>query len=138
MNYKNILLALEGEKDESKVIRQAAELSKKLSASLFVLHVNDPEAGKPSMMMDAPKAVHEDDLRKQIKEAGYPDIADKVDIHIVEGEHYPDKIAEATRDADMLVLGHSHKNRFLAALIDSVDERVTDIADCPVLIVPKS
>lgn len=138
MHYKNILLALEGKQDESKVIKEAVELSEAMDASLSVIHVNDPAAGKPHMMMDAPKAVHEDDIRNQIRDAGYSDQTEKVNIKILEGEHYPDKIAEATKNHDLLVLGHSHKNKFLAALIDSIDERVADIADCPVLIVPKS
>ena len=138
MNYKNILVALEGKKDESKVIQHAVELSKKLNADLIVIHVNDPAASTPHMMMDAPKAVHEDELRAQIARAGYSELSGQIQIEIVEGAHYPDKIAESTKKADLMILGHSHKNKFLAALIDSVDEKVAEIADCPVLIVPKS
>ncbi len=47
------------------------------------------------------------------------------------------KIAKATEDVDLLVIGHHSKSAFLAALIDSVDEGVAELVFCPVLVVPK-
>ena len=78
----------------------------------------------------------EDDLRSQFRNLGYEKEAGEINVMIVEGENYPKEIAKASKDVDLLVLGHFHKNRLLAAFIDSVDERVTDLASCPILIVP--
>ena len=56
----------------------------------------------------------------------------------VTGESYPREIARATTGADLLVIGHCHRNSFLAAFMDSIDERIPNLVNCPVLIVPRS
>jgi nucleotide-binding universal stress UspA family protein len=136
--YKNIVVALGGKKKESKIIDQAVRLTMNLNATLSVVHVNDSGTGKPHMMMDAPESVGEKEIRAAIRKAGYGEEARHIKLRIMESNDYPDKIAEATKGADLLVIGHSHKNRFLALLIDSLDEKITDIIDCPVLIVPNN
>lgn len=138
MSYQHILVALGGNHNEKQIIKEAFQLAHKLEASLHFLHVNHPGVGKPHMMMDAPEAIDKEDIKNQIREAGYSQEADKVDIKIEEDDDYPERIAKATRKADLVVIGHSQRNQFLQALINSVDEQVANISDCPVLIVPKS
>jgi len=43
---------------------------------------------------------------------------------------------KATKHADLFIIGHHHKNKFLAAIMDSTDEHVADLVSCPVLLVP--
>ncbi|MCB0277321.1 MAG: universal stress protein [Calditrichaeota bacterium] len=45
-------------------------------------------------------------------------------------------MAKATRRADLLIIGHHPKNALHAFLVDATDERVADLVDCPVLLVP--
>jgi len=137
MPYKKILIALECTGDENNVIDEALRLAGTLHAELSAFHVNDPAAGKAHMMMDTLPLVSEEDIREQFRKAGYEKEANEIKITITESESYAQEIAKATEDIDLLVIGHHSKNAFLAALIDSVDERVADLVSCPVLLVPK-
>jgi len=129
---------LECTDDENNVIEEAIRLAGTLNADLSAFHVNDPAAGKAHMMMDSLPLVSEEDIQEQFRKAGYEKEATEIKITIAESESYAKEIAKATEDIDLLVIGHHSKNAFLAALIDSVDERVADLVSCPVLMVPKS
>jgi nucleotide-binding universal stress UspA family protein len=137
MLYKNVLVALACKDTEVRVIGEAVRIASEMHADLTVLHVNDPRAGKPHMMMDALPLITEVDIRNLFREAGFVKEADQVDIEITTGESYPNEIARATQDADLLILGHCHRNRFLTAFVDSVDEQVTNLVSCPVMVVPR-
>lgn len=137
MPYKKILIALESTGDENKVINEAIHLAETLNADLSAFHVNDPGAGKAHAMMDTLPLVSEEEIREQFRKAGHEKAANGIKITIIESDSYAKEIAKATEDIDLLVIGHHPKNAFLAALIDSVDERVADLASCPVLLVPK-
>ncbi len=123
--------------DENNVINEAIRLAETLNADLSAFHVNDPAAGKAHMMMDTLPLVSEEDIREQFRKAGYEKEANEIKITLTESDSYAKEIAKATENIDLLVIGHHPKNAFLAALIDSVDERVADLVSCPVLVVPK-
>lgn len=137
MPYKKILVSLAGKEDERNVIQEAVRLSSITDAELTAFHVNDPGAGKAHMMMDTLPLITEKDIREQFRKLGYEKEADEIKVNIVAGSSYPNEIAKATQSMDLLVIGHRHKNRFLSAFIDSVDERVADLVSCPVLVVPR-
>ncbi len=137
MPYKKILIALECTGDENNVIDEAIRLAETLNSDLSAFHVNDPAAGKAHMMMDTLPLVSEEDIRQQFRKAGYEKEANEIKVTLTESDSYAQEIAKATEDIDLLVIGHHPKNAFLAALIDSVDERVADLVSCPVLMVPK-
>jgi nucleotide-binding universal stress UspA family protein len=138
VSFQHLVVALAGNEDEKHLIRTAIQLAQDLQARLTVLHVNHPGVGKPHMKMDAPKGVAEDDLRELIRAAGHQEEADTVDIRIVEGHPYHEQISKATGTADLMIIGHSQRNAFVAAFINSVDEKVANVARCPVVVVPKS
>ncbi len=137
MRYKKILIALDCTDEENNLIDEAIRLAETLNADLSAFHVNDPAAGKAHMMMDTLPLVSEEDIREQFRKAGYEKKGNEIKITLTESESYAQEIAKATEDVDLLVIGHHPKNAFLAALIDSVDERVADLVSCPVLMVPK-
>jgi len=137
MEYERIVVALAGKENEDVVIRHAIELTRQLGTKLSVLHVQHPGVQKPHMKMDAPDAASEEDLRQLVRDAGHVPEADSLEVNIVKGDPYHESIAEATRGADLMIVGHSQRNAFVAALMNSVDERVANVADCPVVIVPK-
>lgn len=137
MLYNKILISLDNLEDEKNVIGEAMRVVKALDAELIALHVNDPGAGKPHMMMGSLPLVEEKDIREAFKNLGYTDMADKMSVIIKESEDYPKEIAEASIDADLLIIGHRHKSQILAFLSDSIDEQVSDLIHCPMLVVPE-
>lgn len=137
MPYKKILIALDCTEDENNVIHEAIRLTTTLNAELSAFHVNDRAAGKAHMMMDTLPLISQNDIREQFRKLGYEKEAKELKVTLVESSSYPKEIAKATEDVDLLIIGHRHKNQFLATLIDSVDERVADLVSCPVLVVPK-
>ena len=83
-HYNKIMVALIGDGSEQPVIEQAVNIANDLNAKLVVIHVNDPHAGKMSMMMDSPKKVTADKIQDQIKEYGYESILGKLEFIIAE------------------------------------------------------
>ena len=136
MSYTKILIALEHRTEEAEVIHQAVRLAQALGATLSAIHVNDPGAGKAHMLMDSLPLATEEDIRAQFRELGYTQEAGEIQVEIVESSNYAATIATAAQSSDLLVVGHRHKSRIVAALIDSLDERLADLAPCPMLIVP--
>lgn len=136
MAYQKIFLALAGKEEEKTVIREAMRLKKELKAELSVFHVNDVGAGKAHMTRVSIPRHKEEDVREWISNAGFEKEAGEVKITIKESGNYAEEIAKATKSADLLIIGHHHKNRFLAAIMDSTDEHVADLVSCPVLLAP--
>ena len=135
MPYSSILVSLAGKKEEKKVVDEAVKLAKQLGSKISFIHVNDPGAGKMHMMMDSLKLVKESDVRDMLAEFGHSDLGKSCTINVIESSHYARTIADASKNYDLLVIGHHNKNSFLAALMDSTDEHISDMVDSPVLLV---
>ena len=136
-HYNKIMVALIGDGSEQPVIEQAVNIANDLKANLVVIHVNDPHAGEMSMMMDSPKKVTADMIQDQIKEYGYESILGKLEFIIAEGESIAKMIEHHCKDFDLLIVGHRKMSEFKANFMDSVDEGITNIVACPVLVVQK-
>ena len=136
-HYNKIMVALIGDGSEQPVFEQAVNIANDLKANLVVIHVNEPHAGEMSMMMDSPKKVTADKIQDQIKEYGYESILGKLEFIIVEGESIAKMIEHHCKDFDLLIVGHRKMSEFKANFMDSVDEGITNIVACPVLVVQK-
>ena len=136
-HYNKIMVALIGDGSEQPVIEQAVNIANDLKANLVVIHVNEPHAGEMSMMMDSPKKVTAEMMQDQIKEYGYESILGKLEFIIVEGESIAKMIEHHCKDFDLLIVGHRKMSEFKANFMDSVDEGITNIVACPVLVVQK-
>ena len=136
MLYKKIFLSLSGEEDEGKVIQECMRIVMALKADLTVIHVNDPAAGYAHMMMDTLPETTIDEMKDMFTEAGFGVQANEIGFRLMEDESYARAIAAATREADLLIMGHHSKNLLMAHLKDGIDERVADLIQCPVLLVP--
>lgn len=136
-HYNKIMVALIGDGSEQPVIEQAVNIANDLKANLVVIHVNDLHAGEMSMMMDSPKKVTADMIQDQIKEYGYESILGKLEFIIAEGESIAKTIEHHCKDFDLLIVGHRKMSEFKANFMDSVDEGITNIVPCPVLVVQK-
>ena len=136
-HYNKIMVALIGDGSEQPVIEQAVNIANDLKANLVVIHVNEPHAGEMSMMMDSPKKVTADKIQDQIKEYGYESILGKLEFIIAEGESIAKTIEHHCNDFDLLIVGHRKMSEFKANFMDSVDEGITNLVSCPVLVVQK-
>ena len=136
MLYRKIYLSLSGKKDESKAIQECMRIVMAMRAELTVIHVNDPAAGYAHMMMDTLHKTTVDEMKEMFSKAGFGAQAHEIEFRMITDESYAAAIAAATREADLLIMGHHSKNLLMAHLKDGIDERVADLIHCPVLLVP--
>ena len=90
-----------------------------------------------SMMMDSPKKITADMIREQVIDFGLEHILDELDIIMTKGENIAKNIEPHCQGVDMLVLGHRRMSKLKANITDSMDEGITNIIACPVLVVQK-
>ena len=135
--YQNIMVALVGDGNEQPVVEQAVLLAEQFQSKLSAIHVNDLHAGGMSMMMDSPKKITADMIRDQMKDFGFERILEELDIIITKGENIAKSIEPHCQGIDMLILGHRKMSDFKASITDSVDEGITNLVACPVLVVQK-
>ena len=88
------------------------------------------------MLRDMLPRIKEEDIVDQFQEYGYGEEVGKINIILIDSEDYAKEIARATKDFDLLIMGHHPKSRILAVLKDSTDERVADRIHCPIMLVP--
>ena len=135
--YQNIMIALEADGSEKSVVEHAVLLAEQLQSKLSIIHVNDLHAGSMSMMMDSPKKITADMIREQVIDYGLEHILDELDIILTKGENIAKSIESHCQGVDMLVLGHRRMSKLMANITDSIDEGITNIIACPVLVVQK-
>ena len=136
MAYKSIMVSLNCTEKEQNVIHEAVRLARDMHSKVSAIHINDPAAGKSHMMMGGLPLKKECDIRNQFRKLGYQREAEEVNVIITESANYPKEIAKATKDIDLLVMGHQIKRNVVSALAGSVDERVSNMIKCPMLVVP--
>lgn len=136
-NYNKIMVALVGDGTETEVVQHAYQLSTNLNCSLVAIHVNDTDAGEMSMMMDSPKAINSETLKRQLSKYLDDDIVNRIDIIVDENESIAKSIEKNTQDCDLLIVGHRKMSQFKSSLMDSVDEGIANLISCPVLVVQK-
>lgn len=132
---KRIMVALVAHGDEKPVIEQAVLLAKKFEAQLIAIHVHQPVLSQPKG--DSELNVTEEIIRNRFTEDGFEQVVNDLEIIITKGENIPKKIQEHSNDIDMLVVGHKKMGGFMARITDSIDEDITNLISCPVLVVPE-
>jgi len=130
---KRIMVALVAHGDEKPVIEQAVLMANKFEAQLIAIHVHQPVLSQPKG--DSELNVTEEIIRNRFTEYGFEQIINDLEIIITKGENIPEKIQQHSNDIDMLVVGHKKMGRFMARVTDSIDEDITNLITCPVLVV---
>ena len=133
---KKIMVALVARGDEKSVIEQAVILANKFEAQLIAIHVHQPVLSQPKG--DSELNVTEGIIRNRFTEYGFEQIVNDLEIIITKGENIPEKIQAHSNDIDMLVVGHKRMGGFIASIMDSVDEGISNLISCPVLVVQKN
>ena len=136
-SYNKIIVCLIGDCGEKEVVEHAYQLSINLDCKLSVIHVNDMHAGDMSMMMDSPKEVTTDDIKTQLNKYLGEDNAKTIDVLVHQGESISKTIQKHSQDCDLFIVGHRIMSQFKENFMDSVDEGITNLISCPVLVVQK-
>ena len=87
---------------------------------------------------DSELNVTEEIIRNLFTEYGFEQIINNLEIIISKGEDIAQKIQEHSNNIDILVVGHKKMGGFMSWITDSIDEDITDLMSCPVLVVPES
>ena len=135
-NQFKIMLALVARGDEDSVIKQAAFYVEKLQARLTAIHVNQPALSQPKGAVE--QRVTEKMIRDRFITSGFENILNNTDIIIEYGENVSKIISTHSGDMDLIILGHRKMNTFKSRIMDSIDEGISNLVACPVLVVQKN
>ena len=139
-----ILVGIDLSDATQKIIKKAEEISKELSAQVWLLHAAAPEPdfigyapGPQSVRDTVAKAFHREhseiqEIADQLRKAGIDSKA-----LLVQDDAATAIIKEASKlGADMIVVGSHGRGAMHHLLMGSVSEGVIHKAECPVLVVP--
>ena len=135
-NQFKIMVALVARGDEDPVIKQAAFYVEKLQACLTAIHVNQPALSQPKGAVE--QRVTEEMIRDRFITSGFENILNNTDIIIEYGENVSKIISTHSGDMDLIILGHRKMNTFKSRIMDSIDEGISNLVACPVLVVQKN
>ena len=135
-NQFKIMVALVARGDEDPVIKQAAFYVEKLQARLTAIHVNQPALSQPKGAVE--QRVTEEMIRERFITSGFENILNNTDIIIEYGENISKIISTHSSDMDLIILGHRKMNTFKSRIMDSIDEGISNLVACPVLVVQKN
>ena len=136
MLYENIYVLLAGQDNENPLIAESIRIVAALKANLTAIHINDPNAGMGHLMPDANPKITEKEMMHFFVEAGFRAYVSQIKFRLVEGKPFAKAIAKASDEADLLIMGHHHKNLLEGLLWRGTDEKVADRIQCPILLVP--
>ena len=131
-----IMVALAARGDERPVIKQAALYAKKFNAHLIAIHINQPALSQPKGAVD--QKLTKADIQDRFIKYGFEDILDDIEIIIEYGESISKIINKYAQEIDLIILGHRKQTNFRSRIMDSIDEGISNIASCPVLVVQKN
>ncbi|PVV07925.1 MAG: universal stress protein [gamma proteobacterium symbiont of Ctena orbiculata] len=139
-----ILVAVDLSESSQKIVTKAEEIAQALSATIWLLHVAEPEpdfvgyqVGPQSVRDSLSQKFH--DEHRQIQEMADSMREKKLDVTalLMQGSTAETILQEASRlGVDMIVIGSHGRGAMYQILMGSVTEGVLHAATCPVLIVP--
>ena len=88
MPYENIVVSLACKSDEEAVIRESVRVAGFAGARLTALHVNEPAAGKMTMMIDPTRRITEEDIRQRFRDLGLDEAADEIVVEAAQQRAY--------------------------------------------------
>jgi nucleotide-binding universal stress UspA family protein len=136
--FENILVAVDGSKHSDAAFDVATDIAQKYSSQLFILHIFQGGTGSGTLV----SSEFEDDMRsvgQQILDSYEAKAKQKglqnVRMFLQEGDAAK-RIMETANEIDcgLLLMGRLGRGGFKELLLGSVSHKVTNHADCPVLI----
>ncbi len=133
-NPDTILIPVEIDVDEFHWLSTALQFSRRVTADVYILFVNDAQAGYRHPAIDAEELearvqVHLDP--KELQGLSVKFVIAKGDVS--------DCVKKfcAENNIDMIATGHKHHSRIYGSLFDTTDEGIIDAVEIPVLVIPK-
>ncbi|MGY2746580.1 universal stress protein [Pseudarthrobacter sp. O4] len=134
---KNIVVGVDGSDASIAALRYAQNLAVPLSASVTALACWDIPAvydGYVAMGIDDFDVRAGEILQEAVGKAFGPETPANLDTRLVQG-HPRHTLIEASRDADLLIVGRRGHGGFGGLLLGSVSSALVAHAHCPVLVV---
>ena len=137
--FENILVAVDGSKHSDDAFSIAMDMAQKYGSQLLVLHVFQGGTGSSTMVSPG----FEDDMRsigQQILDSYEAKVNERrlqnVRMPLQEGDA-AQRIMETANEekCGLLLIGSRGRGGFKELLLGSVSHKVTNHADCPVLVV---
>jgi nucleotide-binding universal stress UspA family protein len=137
--FENILVAVDGSKHSDAAFDVAMDIAQKYGSQLFVLHVFRGGTGPGTLVSPG----YEDDMRsigQQILNSYEAKVKERrlqnVKMLLQEGDA-AQRIMETTSEVKcgLVLIGSRGRGGFKELLLGSVSHKVTNHADCPVLVV---
>jgi nucleotide-binding universal stress UspA family protein len=135
MDVQRITVGISGHEPEGTKLAIACRYARAFDAELVFLHVNDPKAGAMAFVDHGVKFDPAVLQRYVTHHAGGPSLPDRCSCEVHTGD-WLEELRNASKQSDLLILGHKHTHWLQSALSDSLDEMVINRAHCPVLVVP--
>ena len=143
--YDRIVTSTDFSKDSRLGLDAAVDLAKQLSAEVFVVHVMEVpsvSAGKPGkrplvmprQVMDGSRATRQSSLDSLVA----PYANGRVQASVVQGRSAPEALVDAARTAHLLAIPSHGKGAMKRLLFGSTTERVLELADKPILVMPRT
>ncbi|MBW2713223.1 MAG: universal stress protein [Deltaproteobacteria bacterium] len=131
---KTILIPVEIDVDDFGWLSTALQFSRRVTADVYILFVNDSQAGYRHPAIDA------EELEEKIREALEPEDLDGLSMHFLTSKgDLSSRVKEicVENQIDMIATGHKHHSRLYGRLFDTKDEEIIDTVSVPVLVIPK-
>lgn len=142
---KNILVAINLEKNAPKLVAKAEELAKPFGAKIWLLHVTEPDPDSFIGLEAGPQFAQEKRVAQRKREADLVnqlkrDLQQKnfeVDGLVIEGPTVKTIKKEVQKlNADLVIAGHQKKNFFYELFVGKLEHDLIDDLNVPVLLVP--
>jgi nucleotide-binding universal stress UspA family protein len=132
-----IVVGVDGSEASIEALRRARKLAVPLGAQVIATaYWEFPQVygGYVAMGIEGFEESAEEVLKDSLEKAFGPDLPDNVESRLVRG-HARESLIEASRDADMIVVGRRGHGGFGGLLLGSVSSACVAHAHCPVLVV---
>jgi nucleotide-binding universal stress UspA family protein len=143
MNYKNILIAVDGSDCSKNAAQKGIELANQLSASVIIVCVidmtNAVSSTAVSGIIDSEMIqTFKDEAERVVKEIAGKKPSDKITTLTIEGiPQYEIRNVARSKKADMIIMGTHGRTGLKHLFMGSVAEYVIRHSSIPVLVVPK-
>ena len=141
LEYKNIIVAVDGSEASEKAFKQSVEIAKRNNAKLILTHVIDSRTFATAEAYDRTLAIRADDYATELLDL-YIEKASKAGLDQLEKciEYGSPKVIIAKEiakkfDADLIICGATGINAIERFLIGSVSESITRYAKVDVLVI---
>lgn len=137
---QRIVVGIDGSEPSKAALRWAIQQAGAVHGEVEALAAWDAYTGYgrvPYVEMDAMEKLAETRLFEAIDEVAGPDAPVPVHGRTVHGDA-AQVLVDASRDADMLVVGNRGHGRFASALLGSVSDRCAHHAKCPVVVIHRA